>query len=248
MKKISVCLLFITIVFISCVSEKSAKTNQEYNFSKSYYEKLGSNINRLIEMRKGVFGHYQYDSSGLGDKLIWPVNNGADSILSITRAIGNPAKDGHWTLLYMFMTHAPDLPLVVAFQKYEISAENRDSITSTNYFNDDVKVTWEQISDPNYKFNDIDFKVLKRSNDYISFVKKGLLEYAGETNLRYMQTPIEGYNSRKDYYTVTPQNSTFRVILYSDSLPPFNEPAIQSLEKLPKTNPFYPNCTAYPNK
>lgn len=166
--------------------------------------------------------------------------------MSIVRPIGNTAKDGYWMLMYMFMTHAPDLPLVTVFQKYELSSNNRDSIISTNYFNDEIKVTWEQVSNPNYTFNNINFKTLKRSKDYIAFKRKKLLEYTGTTNLRYTRTPIEGYNSRKDFYTVTPESSVFRVILYSDSLSLFREPAVQSLEKLPKGNPFYPNCTAYP--
>ena len=149
------------------------------------------------------------------------------------------------------MTHAPDLPLVVSFQKYEPSPSSRDTIVSTNYFSDNIEVTWKQVSDPNYKFENTDFKKdLRKTADCITYAKQNLMEFTGETNLRSAKTHLEHYNQRRDFYTIYPQKSTFNVILYSkiDSLLPFNEPSIQSLEKLPKNNPFYPNCTIYLDK
>ena len=241
--------LILAYFLMSCNSLKNAKYKVvEHNYSKEYYESLGSNINRLVEMRTGVFVQYLYVTAN--DSLVlWTVNDGADSTITIARKVGDPIKDGHWILTYTFMSHAPDVTLAATLEKYEVSPNSRDTIFC--YFHKvPESIGWEEVSDEKYKFEELE---LKSYNDYkdvcITLARQDLMEYTGLTNFRKATHFTEKYTLRKDFYTVTPKESRFLVSFYEDENAEGNPyEAVQILLKMPLQNKFYPSLNSYDKK
>jgi hypothetical protein len=237
-------ILILSYSFTSCSSlQKTIKVNPEHNYSKEYYESLGNNINRLIEMRTGVFVQHLLSD---GKQELWKINDGQDSTIIIARKVGIPSRDGHWILTYTFMTHAHDDPLSVTLEKYVPSPTSRDTIYC-HFYNAPESVTWEQISDKDYVFNELNFKEkTEYRNQYITLAKQNLMEYTGPTNFIEASFFKEKYDLRKDIYAISPQDSKFEVFFSkTETSEPYVYPSIQVLVKLPLVNNFYPNGTIY---
>lgn len=234
-------LFFYAFLYTSC----NRKTNiNQHDFSVAYYQGLGNNLNRIVEMRTGVFVQYLYDDSQDSIPILWRINDGMDSTVIIARPVGDPQKDGHWILTYTFMTNAPKLPLSVTLELYEASKTNRDSIYC--YFhNAPEDISWDQITDVNYDFDEL---VLEKGHnsrgEHITLTQVSLLEFKGPTNYREASLYSDQYNFRKDDYVIKPEESRFSVAFFKEKdKDPWVYPAVQVLKKLPLNNSFYPNPT-----
>lgn len=239
-------LILSSILYLSMTScnKSGQKLMKKHDFSSEHYQKLGNNLNRIVEMRTGVFVQYLYDETQDSIPVLWRINNGTDSTVIIARSVGNPNKDGHWVLTYTFMSNAPELPLSVTLELYEASKTSRDTIYC--YFhNAPETINWTQISDKNYKFNDLVLEKGKSSrNQYITLARQNLMEFEGPTNFRDASLYAEKYNLRKDDYIIKPEESRFAVSFFEEKgADPWVYPAVQVLKKLPYTNIFYPNST-----
>ncbi len=237
-------ILILSLLFTGCSSSiKTIKVIPEHNYSKEHYENLGNNINRLIEMRTGVFVQHLLSE---GVQELWKINEGQDSTIIIARKVGIPSRDGHWILTYTFMTHAHDDPLSVTLEKYVPSPTSRDTILC-RFYNAPESITWEQVSDKDYVFDDLDLrKETQYRNQYITLARQSLMEYTGPTNFIEASFLRDKYDLRKDIYTISPQDSKFEVFFSkTETSPPYTYPSVQVLVKLPLVNKFYPNGTAY---
>lgn len=232
--------MVLSVVFWHCKTAAS-----EHNFTKEYYSSLGSNINRLLEMRKGVFVHYLYYPDK-NEKKIWARNDDKDSTVMIVRQVGSPDKDGYWLLNYYFMTHAHEMPLRVMLQKFEMSSSSRDTIYCIDYAYT-KSIAWSDVTDPKNKLEEIDFKALKPSSSRLAYVRDSLMLFRGESGLKTTSTKSKEYKFRKDFHEITPQSTIFRPVFYKDenTTEPYNYPVVQVLQKLPKNNIFYPKQSAY---
>lgn len=245
--KIFLCLMLTQLLFACSNSKNTINTIKQHDYSEEHYEKLGNNLNRLLEMRTGVFVQHLFAD---GKQELWRINDGQDSTITIARKVGIPSRDGHWILTYTFMTHAHDDPLSVTLEKYVPSPSSRDTIYC-RFHNAPESITWEQISDEHYTFDNLDFKTdVQDRNQFITLAKQSLMEYTGPTNFREASLYADQFKLRQDFYTVRPRESRFLVSFFEEdeNSPPNPFNAIQVLVKLPIKNKFFPNPTAYKDK
>jgi uncharacterized protein YceK len=239
-----------SIFFILSFALSGCSSIQKHNYSKEYYQSLGNNITRLVEMRTGTFVQYLDDADG---KYVWRINEGKDSTITLARQIGNPTKDGYWILTYCFMTHSHEDPLSVTLEHYEYLNDSRDTILCKFHDTPEELITWKKIVQPQYAFNDLDLENIKKSlyrEEFITLVREDLMQYKGSTNFKKASLYADKYKLRRDAYQVIPQESQFTVFFYptDEKSSPYQYPATQVLVKLPIKNDFYPNGLIYKSK
>jgi hypothetical protein len=197
----SQCILALLLIISSCTPK--GKIAPQTQSIEDYYGSLGSNIKRLIEMRKG--NYVQYKDIYLPDSTIqlkpWMPNDD-DSLIYVSKPLIKERKQEYWLSTYAFFSSNPTVPIFVIFEKFT-TFSGRGVVDNKN------------LAKANYNFEDIELSKLKNLNKGTTWTRISLLEFKGETD------PIKMKNKNKTFYQkrylkITPKRCLNQLVYMQD--------------------------------
>jgi len=189
------------MLFLFCLLSAGGVQAQPQNgyLSQEQYKTLDGNLERLFYLRQGVFR--QKNKTKSGELKSWYVNDGQDSVMIYTVALGNKHRDGYWLLHYQFMSNLPDMPVYTSLE--HITAISRDSLHGQMY-KLPVKVKLSNLlKKPKKTLSKItlDLEELEASDEEIFYWKRDYNSFEGHS-LPYFQNQSRREENKYtvDYY------------------------------------------------
>lgn len=214
----------ITISFFACKTKKDAY-QLDIRSKRTHYQKLGSNLERIVEMERGLY-FYKTRSYEDGTESVWGMNHGdtraQDTIFSLRTLVGDPLRDGYWVYHYMYSSVLPEEPLYMAWENYQ--QVSRDTFVKYFYEVDtEPALAFKKLQRSNFHWKDI--RPRKYVADYTgevdtyTFVRETMLRYAGYSNLAKTTNLANAkkYPFRQHTITLSPNLQELHSTLYKDS-------------------------------
>jgi len=225
--------LFLCCLSLKAQTPKKALKLEDDVRSKEYYQKFGSDVERLHKLRCGVFVLHYEDS--LGTLVPWYVNMNEDSVLLYTTPVGNISKDGYWLYHYQLMTNLPDMPIYNALE--HIIAHSRDSFEGV-FYKCPITVKLEDLqAGKKNPLEKINFKGLEKIDEHIIYRRINYTEFYGYTEPYFLNPSDKPSNTYTvDFYKM----SVDHIRLYSMKID-----SKFSLETIGGLNPLDVRFNAY---
>lgn len=149
--------LLLGLLLVACGGTKKATQVIHVELEDSHYKKLPKNINRLVDLMKGVYV-MQRPIKGEKDRYTnFVLNEEKDSMLCVYKPVGVPSKDGYWFLVYHFTTALPNQPLKRSMIELKPTNE-RDTILMNLYELKADIIIDDFVGDEKALYNKIDWK------------------------------------------------------------------------------------------
>lgn len=212
--KINVGIAFVLFAFAACqAGQELTQKSSDSILEAAYYQKLGSNIRRLQALKSGLFVQY-YTKSTDEPMQLWKVDS--DSVMTFTRPIGEPHRDGYWTVQQQFTSALPDEPIVTMLEYIE--RVSRDTFHVWSYGWAEAPGFLE-LSSPDFALPEEE-RVSHFHNDTLPpshvFVRRSSTEYEGWTvflppaNLQRK----ERFAFRRDHHHLEPEWNSLQSLYY----------------------------------
>lgn len=190
--------LSLAAIFQSCKTTaelKDPNSSTADRFSEEYYQNMNANIDRIYQLKAGLFVQYQENIAD-SSMQIWDFNDGEDSMMLFVQPVGEVSKLGYWLYCRQFVSNMPESPVYEAYE--HIEQISRDSFKGT-YYELPKSIAWKDVKNQEV-LTKLELENLKPNGELIFYYKKSNVKFHANS-LPYANPRVDANDYRQDFYS-----------------------------------------------